>query len=116
MPQITPIYLIIAILAMAGVTFATRVMPIVLPQKVLNSPLLMAVNKGLPLAVMTLLILSSLQWVDEFKQFGMSHLLLAQILALGVVLVSYHYWKQLFASMIIGIASLNGFLWLLERM
>ena len=113
MPEITPLYLITAIFAMAGVTFATRLTPLILPQKLLNSTLLMAVNKGLPLAVMTLLILSSLQWVNEHKHFAISHLLIAQILALAVVLLSYHYWKQLFVSMLIGIASLNGFLWLL---
>lgn len=106
-------YLWLAILVMAIVTFVIRLMPTFLPSKMLNSPMLLAINQGLPLAVMTLLILSSLKWLDN-GSFQLSPLLIAQILALIVVLVSYHLFKQLFVSMIIGIASLNGFLFLLK--
>lgn len=106
-------YLWLAILVMAIVTFIIRLMPTFLPSKMLNSPMLLAINQGLPLAVMTLLILSSLKWLDN-GSFQLSPLLIAQILALIVVLVSYHLFKQLFVSMIIGIASLNGFLFLLK--
>ncbi|EEV22212.1 hypothetical protein ENHAE0001_0106 [Enhydrobacter aerosaccus SK60] len=42
---------------------------------------------------------------------GLSPLLVAEILALIVVLLSYHWKKQLLLSMLVGIASLNGFLW-----
>ncbi len=108
-------YLIFATLAMAVVTFIIRVMPVILPKKFLTSPLLLAVNRGLPLAVMCLLVLSSLQWVDSSQNFVISPMLIAQGLALIVVLLSYHLFKQLFVSMIIGIASLNGFLWLFDK-
>ena len=104
-------YLLVAILAMAGVTLFTRMMPIILPKHLLDSPLLLAVNRGLPLAVMTLLILTSLQWQNTDNHDALSPLLVSQLLALLVVLLSYHYWKQLLVSMLVGLASLNAFLW-----
>ncbi|WP_394261526.1 AzlD domain-containing protein, partial [Moraxella boevrei] len=100
--QNTQLYFILSVLSMAIVTFIIRLMPTFLPKKLLNSPLLLAVNKGLPLAVMTLLILTSLTWLDKNQQFSLSPLLTAQILALILVLISYHIWKQMFVSMIIG--------------
>lgn len=99
---------------MALVTFLTRIIPLILPKKLLGSPLFHAVNVGLPLAVMSLLILTSLAWFDK-QQLSVSPLLLAQILALVMVLISYYLWKQLFVSMIIDIASLNGFLYVLTK-
>lgn len=111
----TATYFIFAVFSMAAVTFLTRVTPIVLPKRLLTSPIFLAVNKGLPLAVMTLLILSGLTWYDQQHVFTISPLLIAQILALIVVLISYHLWRQLLISMIIGIASLNGFLYVLGQ-
>lgn len=110
-------YLIAATFAMALVTFLTRLTPIILPKRLLDAPLLLAVNKALPLSVMTLLILTSLHWQSQPKpmsmnlSLGLSPLLVAEILALIVVLLSYHWKKQLLLSMLVGIASLNGFLW-----
>nr|WP_312114460.1 AzlD domain-containing protein [Moraxella sp. CTOTU47915] len=105
-------YLIAATFAMALVTFLTRLTPIILPKRLLDAPLLLAVNKALPLSVMTLLILTSLHWQQPMNMsLGLSPLLVAEILALLVVLLSYHWKKQLLLSMLVGIASLNGFLW-----
>ena len=116
------VYLIAATFAMALVTFLTRLTPIILPKRLLDAPLLLAVNKALPLSVMTLLILTSLHWQQPKAMpnampnamsvsLGLSPLLMAEILALIVVLLSYHWKKQLLLSMLVGIASLNGFLW-----
>lgn len=114
-------YLIAATFAMALVTFLTRITPIILPKRLLDAPLLLAVNKALPLSVMTLLILTSLHWQQPKPipnamnmSLGLSPLLVAEILALLVVLLSYHWKKQLLLSMLVGIASLNGFLWVLN--
>ena len=114
-------YLVAATFAMALVTFLTRITPIILPKRLLDAPLLLAVNKALPLSVMTLLILTSLHWQQHkpmpnamSMSLGLSPLLVAEILALIVVLLSYHWKKQLLLSMLVGIASLNGFLWLLN--
>ena len=112
------VYLIAATFAMALVTLLTRLTPIILPKRLLDAPLLLAVNKALPLSVMTLLILTSLHWQQPKPMpnamsvsLGLSPLLVAEILALIVVLLSYHWKKQLLLSMLVGIASLNGFLW-----
>lgn len=116
------VYLVAAIFTMALVTFLTRLTPIILPKRLLDAPLLLAVNKALPLSVMTLLILTSLHWQQPKAMpnampnamsvsLGLSPLLMAEILALIVVLLSYHWKKQLLLSMLVGIASLNGFLW-----
>ncbi len=111
-------YLLAATFAMALVTLLTRLTPIILPKRLLDAPLLLAVNKALPLSVMTLLILTSLHWQQPKPipnamnmSLGLSPLLVAEILALIVVLLSYHWKKQLLLSMLVGIASLNGFLW-----
>lgn len=111
-------YLVAATFAMALVTLLTRLTPIILPKRLLDVPLLLAVNKALPLSVMTLLILTSLHWQQPkampnamIVSLGLSPLLVAEILALLVVLLSYHWKKQLLLSMLVGIASLNGFLW-----
>lgn len=114
-------YLVAATFAMALVTFLTRLTPIILPKRLLDAPLLLAVNKALPLSVMTLLILTSLHWQQPMSMsmsmsLGLSPLLVAEILALIVVLLSYHWKKQLLLSMLVGIASLNGFLWGLNLM
>ena len=115
------VYLIAATFAMALVTVLTRITPIILPKRLLDAPLLLAVNKALPLSVMTLLILTSLHWQQPkpmpnamSMSLGLSPLLVAEILALLVVLLSYHWKKQLLLSMLVGIASLNGFLWVLN--
>ena len=117
------VYLIAATFAMALVTFLTRLTPLILPKRLLDAPLLLAVNKALPLSVMTLLILTSLHWQQPkplpnamSMSLGLSPLLVAEILALLVVLLSYHWKKQLLLSMLVGIASLNGFLWGLNLM
>ena len=114
-------YLVAATFAMALVTLLTRLTPIILPKRLLDAPLLLAVNKALPLSVMTLLILTSLHWQQPKPMpnamsvsLGLSPLLVAEILALLVVLFSYHWKKQLLLSMLVGIASLNGFLWVLN--
>lgn len=116
-------YLVAATFAMALVTFLTRLTPIILPKLLLDAPLLLAVNKALPLSVMTLLILTSLHWqqpksmsMSMSMSLSLSPLLVAEILALIVVLLSYHWKKQLLLSMLVGIASLNGFLWGLNLM
>lgn len=112
----TSSYLILATLAMAGVTFITRALPALIPRKLLDTPWLHRLNESLPLSVMVLLILTSLSYQDISATTGLQsaelHLLLAQIGALLLTLFAYHISRQLLVSMIVGIASLNGLLWL----
>lgn len=115
----TSSYLILATLAMAGVTFITRAIPALIPQKLLDTPWLHRLNESLPLSVMVLLILTSLSYLDlkTTTRFDSAelHLLLAQLGALALVLLIYHISRQLLVSMVVGIAALNGLLWVFGR-
>ncbi len=112
----TSSYLIAATFAMAGVTFMTRALPALIPKKLLDTPWLHRLNESLPLSVMVLLILTSLSYQDLSANTGLNsaelQLLLAQIGALILVLFIYHVSRHLLVSMVVGIAAINGFLWL----
>lgn len=112
-------YLILATLAMAAVTFITRAIPALIPQRMLDRPWLHRLNESLPLSVLVLLILTSLAYQELSLTTSLSdatlHLLLAQIGALALVLLVYHITRQLLISMIVGIAAINGLLWLFTR-
>ena len=109
-------YLIMATFAMAAVTFVTRALPALIPKKLLDTPWLHRLNESLPLSVMVLLILTSLSYQGMSQNIALSspelHLLMAQIGALLLVLLIYHISRQLLVSMVVGIAAINGFLWL----
>lgn len=112
-------YLILATFAMAAVTFVTRALPALLPKKLLDTPWLHRLNESLPLSVMVLLILTSLSYQNLSVTTGMHsaelHLLMAQIGALLLVLLIYHISRQLLVSMVVGIAAINGLLWLFTQ-
>lgn len=114
----TSSYLIAATFAMAGVTFITRAIPALIPRKLLDKPWLHRLNESLPLSVLVLLILTSLSYQDLSLVDGINntaaHLLLAQIGALLLVLLIYHVSRQLLVSMVVGIAALNGLLWVFD--
>lgn len=116
----TSSYLIAATFAMAGVTFITRAIPALIPKKLLDTPWLHRLNESLPLSVMILLVLTSLSYQDLSASTGLDsaelHLLLAQIGALMLVLLVYHISRQLLVSMVVGIAAINGLLWLLSSL
>ena len=107
-------YLIAATIAMAFVTFLTRATPALIPKRFLDTPWLHRLNESLPLSVLTLLILTSLSYQGLTPSFHNpnSQLLVAQISALILVLLVYHISRQLLVSMVVGIAALNGVLWL----
>ncbi|WP_201532753.1 AzlD domain-containing protein [Psychrobacter ciconiae] len=107
-------YLIAATMAMAAVTFLTRATPALIPKKLLDTPWLHRLNESLPLSVLTLLILTSLSYQGLTPSFSnpKAQLLAAQIIALLLVLLVYHLSRQLLVSMVVGIAALNGVLWL----
>jgi len=112
----TSSYLIFATLAMAAVTFITRALPALIPRKLLDTPWLHRLNESLPLSVMVLLILTSLSYQNLPADIALSdpelHLLMAQICALILVLFIYHISRQLLVSMVVGIAAINGFVWI----
>lgn len=102
-------FIILSVLVMSAVTFFLRAFPTCVPRKLLDSPYLKTLNVAFPISVMTLLILSFLNF-DYLNPDLMT--LLSKILALALVLISYHYIKNIFVSIIIGVAALNGFLYL----
>lgn len=109
-------YLIFATLAMAAVTFITRALPALIPKKLLDTPWLHRLNESLPLSVMVLLILTSLSYQNLSTTTSLNsaelHLLMAQIGALLLVMLIYHVSRQLLVSMVVGIAAINGLLWI----
>jgi branched-subunit amino acid transport protein len=115
---VTSSYLIAATLAMAAVTFITRAIPALIPKNLLDTPWLHRLNESLPLSVMVLLILTSLSYQEIATNVDLGstelHLLLAQTGALLLVLMVYHISRQLLVSMVVGIAAINGLLWLFD--
>lgn len=101
---------LLSVLLMGGATYLLRAAPVLLPKTWLKSALLLALNFALPLSVMTVLILTSLS-LD--KAATSPRYLMAEILALTCVWLSYRYWRNVLISMVIGVAALNGWLWLL---
>ncbi|RRN05451.1 AzlD domain-containing protein [Bibersteinia trehalosi] len=85
-----------------------RFIPEFLPKKVLAHPILQKLNKTLPLVIMLLLVLTSLTIPHNNSDMP---LLYAQLLALICVILSYKWFKNTLLSVALGIASLNGILW-----
>lgn len=110
-------YLILATLVMATVTFITRALPAVTPQKILDKPWLHRLNESLPLSVMVLLIIVSLTYPDSLINWRDPdmHLLIAQIISLLTVLLIYHITRQLLIGMVTGIAMVNLMLWIIDK-
>lgn len=106
----TPL-LLVGIILMGGITLILRAFPTLVPQRLLRQRWLLALNFALPMAVMTILIMASLNLFTE--QFTMIRLS-AEIIALVFVLLSYIRWHNVFISLAVGIGSLNAILLLLQ--
>src|SRR5690625_4535542 len=100
---------LIVLISTAITTFFLRAAPIVIPRLWLSSPLLLALNRFLPLCVMVALVLTSFTKF-EAPLFAPAS---AQVLALIIVLLSYIRFKNVLLSMLLGVGSLNGLLYLL---
>ncbi|WP_051396272.1 AzlD domain-containing protein [Ignatzschineria larvae DSM 13226] len=111
MGNMSLIALLIAILLMGLITFLLRAFPTFVPKKVLDSYLLRYLNYALPLSVMAILIIHSME-IDFAAINGA--LLLAKVGALAFVLGSYIRWRNVFLSVIIGVVALNGLIYLIE--
>lgn len=106
---------LLAVLLMGAITFVLRAAPVLLPKAWLQSPLLRALNRALPLCVMALLLLSSLAIGTAPQSPQSPHLLIAQILALACVWLTYRWRRNVLLSMVVGVAAINGWLWALQR-
>ena len=84
-----PLYLSSVILAMTAATFLTRLLPFLLFRNRAEHPLLSYLGRYLPPAIMTILVLYSLQGVDLFTPpFGAR-----ELIAVSVTLV-LHRWRR----------------------
>ena len=106
----TPL-LLIGIVLMGIITLILRAFPTLVPQRLLRQRWLLALNFALPMAVMTILIMASLNLFSE--QFTATRLT-AEVIALVFVLLSYIRWNNVFISLAVGIGSLHGLLILLQ--
>lgn len=83
-----PLYLSTVILAMTGATYLTRLLPFLLFRNRAEHPLLKHLGRYLPPAIMTILVLYSLQGVDLFvPPFG------ARELIAVLVTLALHRWR-----------------------
>lgn len=106
----TPL-LLIGIVLMGVITLILRAFPTLVPQRLLRQRWLLALNFALPMAVMTILIMASLNlFTEQFTTIRLS----AEIIALVFVLLSYIRWRNVFISLAVGIGSLNALLSLLQ--
>ncbi|AUZ05992.1 MULTISPECIES: AzlD domain-containing protein [Vitreoscilla] len=103
---------LIALLCMSALTFFLRAAPTLLPRKILESRWLSALNFALPLSVMVVLILASLSFNNAIKTQEWTFLI-SQIMALVLVLLIYMRSRNVLVAMVVGVASLNGLLYLL---
>lgn len=109
MGSMTMTALILSIFLMGIITFILRAFPTFVPRRILNSHLLRYLNYALPLSVMTILIIHSME-INFAAPDVMG--IISKLGALMCVLLSYIWLRNVFLSVIIGVAALNGFLYL----
>ncbi|QGM81603.1 AzlD domain-containing protein [Otariodibacter oris] len=107
METIDIIYMLIALVLGAQIC---RLIPLVLPKTIISHPILQKLNRILPLIIMILLVLTSLALPKEGTGYT---LLIAQVLALITVILSYHWFKNILISVSLGVLNVNLLIWLL---
>lgn len=105
--------ILVSIVAMGVITFILRAFPLIVPRRILTSRYLKSLNVAFPISVMMLLILDSLG--VELHAF-VPVVITCKLMALVVVFFSYYFWRNVFVSIIIGVAALNLFLWLSQSL
>lgn len=100
---------IASIIVMTVITFTLRAFPLIVPKRILTSRYLKSLNVAFPISVMMLLVLDSLG--VDIHAFVPADII-CKLLALVVVFFSYYFWRNVFMSIIVGVAALNLFLWL----
>lgn len=102
--------IILMLIALVLGTQLCRFIPLIFPKSLLAHPILQKLNTMLPLVIMLLLVLTSLTIPKTRADFP---LLLAQILALISVILSYKWLNNILLSVGLGILNLNLLLWVL---
>ncbi len=99
---------LLAIAVMGAITFALRALPLAAYRWLIASRFVDALNRLLPLCVMVILLLFSLRGTPAEPR-----VLASELLGLLAVAASYLRWRNPLASVILGLAVLNGAQWLL---
>lgn len=102
---------VLAIVVMAAITFSLRALPLAAYRWLTASRFVDALNRRLPLCVMVVLLLFSLR-----GGVAAPTLLASELLGLAAVAGTYLRWRNTLASVIAGLAVLNGTQWLVDRL
>lgn len=94
----------LAIGVMAAITFLLRALPLAAHRPLSRSKLAAELNRRLPLCVMVILLLASFKGTPAVPS-----VLVPELLALGVVALTYLRWRNPLLSVVAGVAALNGF-------
>lgn len=98
------IEIIVALIGMSIVMVVCRCLPLLMPANWLQMRWLQRLNQALPLCIMLILLLSSLNIPHNAEQ--VPHFLF-EILSLATVIFSYHLWRNSLVSVVVGITSIN---------
>lgn len=107
----TTVHWWLAVAVMGGITFLLRALPLAAHKGLARSRLATELNRRLPVCVMVVLLLVSLNGTPS--QPG---LLVSELLALGAAGITYLRWRNPLLSVVIGVAALNGIGALLARL
>lgn len=94
-------YILLAIGCAAAVTFLLRALPFVLKNGFRNSPILLALNRQMPLGIMTILVVYCLAAIE----LADPQLTTAQLLACVVTFLVHRWRYNLFLSIAAGTGS-----------
>lgn len=94
----------LAVGVMAGITFLLRALPLAAHKTLSRSRIAGELNRRLPLCVMVILLLVSLKGSPADVSA-----LVPELLALGLVALTYLQWRNPLLSVVAGVAALNGF-------
>lgn len=93
-------YILLAIATAAIVTLALRALPFVLKNAIKDSPLLLALNRAMPLGIMVILVVYCLAAID----LADPPLATAQLIACLVTFLVHRWQRNLFLSISAGTA------------
>lgn len=102
--------ILLALLGMIVATLLCRLLPLLLPDSWLRMPWLESLNRALPLSIMLILILSSIQ-IERNGIVSVSAIAY-QLIAMSAVFLFYRKTTNTLLSVVVGVGSLNLLYWL----
>lgn len=94
-------YILLAIATASIITLGLRALPFMLKNAIKDSPLLLALNRAMPLGIMVILVVYCLAAIDLADR----PLAIAQLIACAVTFLVHHWRRNLFISIAAGTAS-----------